>query len=352
MHDLVVVGAGPSGSRLAAEAAGRGHDALVLEKGRVGEPLACSGHLSGDVWDFLPDDADHLLQNEIRGARFHVDGESYEFYKDEPVSYALDRVEMDRVLAREAEREGARVRENAEVVGVECRDSYAVVEMSGGNEVRAGLVAGCDGPQSTVRREAGLGEPDDFLQGFLAFSDEVDSSDFVDVYLDVPDFFGWRIPRGDSVEYGAACRRGVREKFDEVVSPDAELTRYCAGLIPVGPPSRTVRDRVFLVGDAAAQVKPFTGGGIVYGMTAADIAASMLDPGDPSSLREYEREWRRELGREIRLGGLLRRGYTAPKPVQRLGLAAFEGRINVHMDRPSTLFNRETAKRVFGNLFG
>lgn len=352
MHDLVVVGAGPAGSRLARETARRGLDVVMLEKGEVGEPLACSGHLSGDIWDFLPEGSDHLLQNTIRGARFHVDGESYRFYREEPISYTLDRVEMDRVLAEEAREKGAVLETGMEVIGLEVREDVVEVELSGGGSRLARLVAGCDGPRSTVRSEAGLGEPDEFLQGFLGFSDEQDSSDFVDVYLDVPDFFGWRIPRGGSVEYGAACRRGVREKFEEVVAPEAELTRCCAGLIPIGPPGRTVWDRVFLVGDAAAQVKPFTGGGIVYGLTAADIAAETIDPGDPSSLEKYEREWRGELGREIRLGSWLRRGYTAPKSVQAAGLGVFEGEINVHMDRPSTLFNRRTAKRVLRNLFG
>ncbi|MDY6764281.1 MAG: geranylgeranyl reductase family protein [Halobacteria archaeon] len=352
MYDLVVVGAGPAGSRLASEASKRGFDVVVLERGEVGKPLACSGHLSGDIWDFLPESARSLIQNEIKGARFHAGGETYEFYKDETVSYAIDRVEMDKLLAREAEKNGAEVLTNHEVVDLKTEEDSVRAEVKGGKEFESRLLAGCDGPGSFVRKNTGMKEPKRILQGILAFSDENDDSDFVDVYLDIPDFFGWRIPRGDSVEYGAASSKHVKERFDRIVSPEEEIRKLCGGRIPVGPPEETVKGRVFLVGDAAGQVKPFTGGGIIYGMTSADIAADVMDPQDPKSLKDYERGWRRELGREIRLGNLLRKGYTAPPVLQRLGLSLFEGEINVHMDRPTTLFNRETARRVVKNAMG
>ena len=75
MYDFVVVGAGPAGSRFARSASERGRDVLVLESGEIGRPLACSGHVSRDVWEFVPDDArDRLLQNEVYGARFHLGG--------------------------------------------------------------------------------------------------------------------------------------------------------------------------------------------------------------------------------------------------------------------------------------
>jgi len=355
MRDIVVVGAGPAGSRLARGFAERENDVLVLERGEVGAPLACSGHVSGDVWKFLPDSArEELVGNEIRGARFHVGDSSYEFYKDETVSYAIDRVEMDRILARRAEEEGVELLTDTPVVGVEERADAVVVETDGG-EHETKMVAGCDGPRSTVREEVGLDEPDEILQGVLGFADEGDANDdeLVDVYLDVPDFFGWRIPRGDCVEYGAASSGSPREELESVAGIDMEsFDRLCAGQIPIGPPSRTTTDRAFLVGDAAGQTKPFTGGGIVYGMTTADVAATYVKPNNPGTLGVYERAWRDELGREIAWGHRIRAMYGLPRPLLRAAMRAFQGEINVHMDRPTTLFNRATAKRVFRNVFG
>ena len=103
-------------------AAAAGHDVVVFEQGEIGEPLACSGHVSLDLWEYVPEAArDELFQNAIYGARFHLggaDSRAYPFYKREPVSNAIDRVGLDRVLA-----------EAAETAGSEVRDGHTVTEV-------------------------------------------------------------------------------------------------------------------------------------------------------------------------------------------------------------------------------
>ena len=415
MRDFVVVGSGPAGSRFARRAAEAGHDVLAFEQGEVGEPLACSGHVSTDIWAFTPDGArERLLQNVVYGARFHLedptdpeatpardrrldpaggagstdaagdgtpasdggtaavtestgdgpadptmgrrespDGPGYPFYKDEQVSNVIDRVGLDRELADAARDAGADLREHHTVLGVDEHADHVEVEVRGPDGVethRARMVAGCDGPKSRVRRDVGLPEPGELLHGVLGFTDEADAGDFVDVHLTVPRFFAWRIPRGDAgVEYGLAVPPGgdVRERFEAFCdSYGVETDRRCSGLIPIGPPDTVTSDRAFLVGDAAAQTKPFTGGGIRYGMTAADHAVDTIDPDDPETLADYERAWRDDLAREIRLGHWVRRAYSLPEPVQKLGLRAVSGKIGVHMDRPSTVFSREQLRSL------
>ncbi|GGO00375.1 MULTISPECIES: geranylgeranyl reductase family protein [Haloarcula] len=371
MHDVVVVGVGPAGARYARRAAEQGYDVLAFEQGTVGEPLACSGHVSTDVWAYTDDARDELLQNEVSGARFHTDGpgsDAHPFYKDEVISNVIDRVGLDRHLAELAREAGADVREEHTVVGVsegretlgnasgeehDPRADHVTVEVKGPDGIethRARMVAGCDGPKSRVRRELGLPEPDELLHGVLGFDETADHGDFVDVHLTVPKFFAWRIPRGEAgVEYGLAVPPGddARERFETFTDGyDANVTRRCSGLIPIGPPKRVTGRRSFLIGDAAAQTKPFTGGGILYGMTAADHAAREIDPEDPATLGDYERAWRDDLRQEIRLGHAVRAGYSVPKVVQKAGLKAFEGEIGVHMDRPTTLFSREQLKAL------
>jgi len=358
MYDFVVVGAGPAGSRFARRAAERGRDVEVFERGEVGKPLACSGHVSTDIWEFVPEDAEsRLRQNEIRGARFHTGGpesEAYSFYKDATVSNVIDRVELDRTLADAAREAGAEIRESHTVLDIEERRDWVAVRVRGPDGIethRGRMVAGCDGPQSRIRDTVGLPEPEQLLHGVLGFTDDPDHEDFVDVHLNVPEFFAWRIPRGEAgVEYGLATPPDddVSARFEAFTEGyGVETDRRCSGLIPIGPPERTHTGRVFLLGDAAGQNKPFTGGGILYGMTAADIAARAVDPSDPGSLGVYEREWREELERDIALGKLIRAGYAAPERVQELGMSLFEGEIGVHMDRPSTLFSGEQLRAMF-----
>ncbi|MFB6101832.1 MAG: geranylgeranyl reductase family protein [Haloplanus sp.] len=361
MYDFVVVGVGPAGARLARRAAEAGYDVLALEKGRVGTPLACSGHVSTDIWDYVPADAeDGLRQNRVYGAHFHVGGpesRSYPFYKSEAVSNVIDRVELDRTLADAARKAGADIRENHTVTDVDERPDGVTVTASADGTTRqfeTRLVAGCDGPVSRVRRETGLPEPAERLHGVLAFDDAPDHGDFVDVHLTEPRFFAWRIPRGAAgVEYGLAAPPGadVTERFDRLTDAyGVDTGHVCSGAIPIDPPDRVTGDRVFLVGDAAAQTKPFTGGGILYGMTAADCAVEAIDPRDPATLDDYERTWRAALGREIRLGRVIRRAYSLPKPIQRLGLRALDGEIGVHMDRPSSFFSVDHLRALAANV--
>jgi geranylgeranyl reductase family protein len=357
MYDFVVVGAGPAGSRFARGAAERGHDVLAFEQGTVGEPLACSGHVSTDIWDFVPDDArERLEQNAIYGARFHTggpDSRPYRFFRDEVVSNVIDRVELDGTLADAARDAGAAVREHHTVVGLSEYRDHVTVRVRGPDGVetyRARMVAGCDGPNSRVRETVGLPDPDELLHGVLGFDDEIDHDDFVDVHLTIPSFFAWRIPRGEAgVEYGLATPpdADVSARFEAFTDEYGVSTnRRCSGLIPIGPPDSVTSGRVFLIGDAAGQNKPFTGGGILYGMTAADCAAEAIDPRDPATLAAYERAWRDELATDIRLGHAIRRCYSLPEAVQQFGMGLFEGEIGVHMDRPTSLFSTEQLRAM------
>ena len=81
----------------------------------------------------------------------------------------------------------------------------------------------------------------------------------------------------------------------------------CYRGIPIKPLPRTYGDRLVVVGDAAGQVKPTTCGGIYYGLLCADIATNNLhralkrDDLSAKSLANYERGWKRKLGRELAL---------------------------------------------------
>jgi geranylgeranyl reductase family protein len=357
MYDFAVVGVGPAGARFARRAAEQGYDVVAFESGELGKPLACSGHVSLDVWEFVPEEhREALFQNEIRGARFHLggaDSPSHPFYKREAISNAVDRVQLDKVLADAARNAGADVREQHTVTGVtEHRDRVALTVNGpdGQVDVSAKMVAGSDGPRSRVRDALGLPEPDEFLHGALAFDPDPDHEDFVDVHLTVPEFFAWRIPRGEGgVEYGLAAPPGadVPDRFDDLVADyGVDVEHRCSGLIPIGPPDTVTSRRGFLLGDAAGQTKPFTGGGIRYGMTAADAAARELDPDRPGTLAGYERAWRDELGRDIALGHLVRKGYSMPEPIQKAGMKLFSGEIAVHMDKPTSLFSLDQVRAL------
>jgi flavin-dependent dehydrogenase len=152
---------------------------------------------------------------------------------------------------------------------------------------------------------------------------EAPNIDEVEVYFGemAPGFFAWLVPATPPlVRAGLISRENPGDYLKKWLSELAiqgKITSVGArinyGGIPLKTTGRSYGERVVMVGDAAGQVKPITGGGIYYGLIGADIAAATLDAalkdGDLSARRlaHYEREWRKRLGKELTTGYRFRR---------------------------------------------
>ena len=145
----------------------------------------------------------------------------------------------------------------------------------------------------------------------------VPREDFVHVFVGhslAPGWFGWIIPTGDDgVRVGIGCDgsdKPIRcyqrlvDAFPHLLR-DLHVYRMYGGSIPLNFAPRSYADNVLLVGDAAGQVKPFSGGGIFTSLVAARhasataISALAADDLSARRLRSYERAWKSEIGREL-----------------------------------------------------
>jgi flavin-dependent dehydrogenase len=150
--------------------------------------------------------------------------------------------------------------------------------------------------------------------------------DGVEVYFDqslAPGGFAWLVPHDESTGLAGLLSRHRPEQNMEnllsllqtqgkIVTTDVEKS-YAA--VPRRSLPVTCADRILVLGEAAGQVKPTTGGGIYYGLLCADIAADCLQAAFSASdlsaarLFWYDRQWRARLGREIKMGNRLCRFY-------------------------------------------
>ena len=335
--EVVVVGGGPAGSTAAHRLATRGHDVLVLEEhGRIGLPVQCAGLVSQRVLDLAG--ATSFVRTSVRGASvFGPSLGSVSFKADAPRAFVIDRGALDVHLADRAARAGARYRTGLRFDGIVRRENgrtvLGVTDVDGGTgEVAARLVVGADGVSSAVARAFRLRRPVEILPAFEAeYPRSPGDVEQVEVYLGrrfAPGLFGWWIPDGaGGARVGIAADAdgtSARVYFDRLLdylarrfgSRLASPTAYLVSGIPIGSVPKTHGAGVLLVGDAAAQVKPLSGGGIFTGMRCAEILAEVADDalrrGDvsESALAEYDRRWRAELGEEFRRALYLRRLFT------------------------------------------
>jgi len=327
MHDVIVIGAGPAGSYAAYSLAIRGYDVLVLEEHPlVGKPTNCSGLIGVEAFANHDLPKRSILRSFDSARFFSPSGAEAVVSADRTVAYVVDRGDFDRSLADQAKGAGAEYRLGTKCVGISRVDGGIEVQIQGTNgpehlRSRAGIVAA--GVNYTLSGRLGMLRPERFI-GAAQAEVRMSGVEGVEVYLgrDVsPGSFGWAIPVGDErVRLGACNGAQARQYLEKLVQNPLVVPRLRdedlkikTKPIPISPVRRSYLDRVLLVGDAAGQVKPTTGGGIYYGILCADIAARTLDEaftnGDLSIRRmaRYEDRWRREIGVELKIGAHFRR---------------------------------------------
>ena len=329
MYDVIVVGGGPIGSYVAYKLAGMGYGVMVLErKEKPGQCVCCTGIISQECVDSFAIDSNVVLKR-INSARlFSPSGRLLRLWRKETQACIVDRVAFDVSAAKKAQDKGAEYVLNCLVSNIDIKDDKVNIKaISLGErlnfEARAVVIA--TGFGSKLTEGLGLGKAGDFVIGTQAEVETIEVNE-VEVYFGrdiAPGFFAWLVPTSPQrALVGLLSRRSpglylkklMSALLDEgkITSTEAELSY---GGIPLKPLARSYSQRLIVVGDAAGQVKPTTGGGIYYGLLCADIAVNTLqqalekDDLSTKALASYERKWRRKLGQELRIDYYARKFY-------------------------------------------
>lgn len=304
-HEVLVIGGSAAGLHTAATVAAGGLSVRVLESRKAFEPASRSLIVTDHFRRQLGAAASESIVNEIRRFELFTDGRSAQVALARP-DLIIERARLIPALARQAQQAGARLSFDTRFLGLAPNGRGLRVEVDAAGrreELHADSVVGADGAASRVAKTAGWPPiaTVPLVQAIVRLPKDyrVDTTRVWFVPDDTP-YFYWLIP--ESAERGALgiigedgrdakkCLERFLEKkqFEAVDWQGARIPVY-RRWVPVQ--RRIGNGDVYLVGDAAAQVKVSTVGGIVTGLRGAlGVGQAILNQGGKTELSALRRE--------------------------------------------------------------
>ena len=339
--DVLVVGSGPAGSTAARFAAQGGVDVIMIDKkSEIGSPKRCAEGVSKEGLSHVGVELDpRWITKEITGVRMvSPDGTDVWLTEEEielpEAGYILERKVFDKHMAMGAARAGAQIMIKTLAKGLrrEADGTFTVIceKMGETFEINAKILIGADGPEGHIGKWAGLKsrvKPNRMESGIQYEMCNVtfEREGVIEFYVGscAPGGYVWIFPKGDDIaNVGLAILaphadkvnpgKTAKEYLDDwiatsPITKDAQAVELNVGGDPVGGmPKKIYADNIMVCGDAAGQVNPLTGGGIISGMTggmyAGQVAAEAIKEGDCSAkfLKKYDKLVRDDIGDEIK----------------------------------------------------
>jgi len=221
----------------------------------------------------------------------------------------IDRTKFDQYLAKKALKAGAEIHLNTKFLGM----AEDFISLAGRQnkiiKIRPKLIIGADGPFSEVARANNIFNYRQFYTGLQARIKGNFQKDVYETYFGTicPGFFAWLVPESSkTARLGLASRTNTAELFQKYLKikniKNSQILSKQAGLIPIFNKKIKIKDKnIFLIGDAAAQLKATTGGGLVPGLKATKILADCI-----TNNKDYEKEIK-QLNRQLQAHLLIRK---------------------------------------------
>ncbi|MFQ6020437.1 MAG: FAD-dependent monooxygenase [Candidatus Aenigmatarchaeota archaeon] len=276
-----IIGCGINGAYLGWKLSRKNDVTIFEQKRKIGKEV-CSGLVSERLWNFIPKNK-KLIKNTINSAILHYPNKDVKL-DFSPKIFVLEHKLLDRYVVSLAKKNNIKIFLNKKVTKVTQNKKPIIYARK---SFEFDYVIGCDGALSITRKSLGIEDPK-YRLGMLTYVNKKDKSDFFETWPTKHGFF-WRIPRGSKVEYGILERTDrAKRMFQSFLKKKKIKTRKIySRVIPLGL-TKLYKGKIALTGDACGLTKPWSGGGIIWGLLADDILLRTFP-----NFRKYENEVRR-----------------------------------------------------------
>ncbi|HAG82636.1 MAG TPA: dehydrogenase [Cyanobacteria bacterium UBA12227] len=337
MFDCIIVGAGPAGGTAAYHLAKRGRSVIVLEKQALPRYKPCGGGVSPSVqqwFDFDLTPAISLNATKVRYTWQMEDPVEVELQTREAV-WMVQREVFDHFLIQQAQKQGAELRDQTEVTGIEFKSDRWQVNTA--NEpIEGRYIIAADGAKGPMAKWLGFKERQRRMAGALETETPAPPMNDPTIYFDfgqVKNGYIWNFPKQGGYSIGIGTFRGggtqdlkgMVAKYAEQFGIDFKTShQYGHSLCLWDGNQKLHTQNALLAGEAACVVDPFTAEGIRPSILSGLKAAEAIDralAGEANALENYSQviqdEWGSDMVWAQRLAGAF---YSFPKIGYKVGV--------------------------------
>ncbi len=322
---ISIIGAGPAGNYLAYLLAKSNYEVNVIEEHKtIGQPIQCTGIITSSIENIIPLKKEFIANKITNFKIIAPNNNSVEFNFKKP-NYIIHRDKFDKYLANLAKKAGAKYNLNTKYLS--NTKNTITTKSRKTTEKQFDILIGADGPNSLVARNNNLFKKREFTMGQQVTAKLNLPKNQISIYLGVGEF-AWIVPEKSNIfRIGLVAKNNSNEIFKAFIKRIEQENNIKikpiqnqSGIIPIfNPKQKTfgstasehtkgahskgeIKYNLFLLGDAATQVKATSYGGIIHGLIAAQCIADKIN-----KKKKYEKSLNQKVNKDLRYALLIRK---------------------------------------------
>ena len=291
--DIIIIGAGLSGSSTALNLSRKGYSVLIIEKEKVDNIKPCAGGMASSMKKFLKLDIDQAIESKIKNVEFRwkaSDNVKADLSGESPF-WIIRREKLDKLILDEALKNGSEIIRPVKAEKINQQNNLWIIKCSNKYTYKSKFLVIADGSQSHWAGYFNLGPRNPKFANTIALrlkgSGDIPKDAVRFEFGFIKYGFAWAFPLKESVNIGLGTFINNKLLEDEELN-EKVIKSFGFKDLPFKTVSKKLRiwngmhklngNKVLAVGDAASLCDPFLAEGIRPSLISSCYAAECIDP--------------------------------------------------------------------------